>query len=339
MFWFVAITISLLVAAAVCWPLLHSGGLMRSAGLSLVALGVVLSLLLYREVGTPAAIGVDGRPAARSEVANHAPDQVQMGQMLEQLEQRLQENPDDLEGWLILGRSYKTMQRYPEALAALESAYSLSPENPVVMVELAEASMFASGNPSIGVQQRSLLEQAVATDPQNQKGLWLLGIAAAQTGDSERAADYWKRLLAQMEPGSSAAVAIQEQIDSLSGVTAIEAPPETWPGFDITINAPGGDFQAVPGSVLFVIARRPGAAGPPLGVRRIESPVFPVRVVLTDADSMLPQLPVSSSEKVELLARLSATGQAVPSEGDIQSAAVQRPPTDSAPIILELRSD
>ena len=65
MFWFVAITISLLVAAAVCWPLLHSGGLMRSAGLSLVALGVVLSLLLYREVGTPAAIGVDGRPAAR----------------------------------------------------------------------------------------------------------------------------------------------------------------------------------------------------------------------------------------------------------------------------------
>lgn len=339
MFWFVAITISLLVAAAVCWPLLRSGGLTRSAGLSLVALGVVLSLLLYREVGTPAAIDVDGRPAARSEVARHAPDQAQMGQLLEQLEQRLQENPDDLEGWLILGRSYKTMQRYHDALAALENAYDLAPRNPVVMVELAEASMFASGNPSIGAQQRGLLEQAVAADPQNQKGLWLLGIAAAQAGETNSAADYWQRLLAQMEPGSSAAVAIQGQIDSLSGVTATEAPPESWPGFDITVSAPGLDFQATPGSALFVIARRPGAAGPPLGVRRIENPAFPVKLVLTDADSMLPQLPVSSSDSLELLARLSPTGQAVPSEGDIESVVVQTSPADSAPITLELRPD
>ncbi|NNE05774.1 MAG: hypothetical protein HKO64_11790 [Xanthomonadales bacterium] len=339
MFWLVAIAVSLVVTLAVCWPLLRTDGLMRSAGLSLVALGILLSLLLYREVGTPSGIGVDGRPVAGSANANHSPDQVEMDQLLQQLVQRLEANPDDLDGWLILGRSYKTMQRYEESLEALANAFRLAPENPLVIVEYAEARMFASGNPQIGSEELLLLQRAVDADPQSQKGLWLLGIAAAQAGQNNEAISYWSRLLEQMESDSAAAVAIKEQIGLLQGQASVTPTPASWDGFDIIVDAPEQQFEAAPGSVLFVIARRPGGGGPPLGVRRIENPRFPVQLQLTDSDSMMPQVPISSVQTVELLARLSMTGQPVPSEGDIESAVKQRAITDSKAVTLGLLID
>lgn len=339
MFWILAIAVSLAVTLAVCWPLLRTGGLMRSAGLSLVALGVVLSLLLYREVGTPSAIGIDGRPVASSANTNHSPDQVEMDLLLQQLEQRLEANPDDLEGWMILGRSYKTMQRYEESLEALANAFRLAPKNPLVIVEYAEARMFASGNPQIGNEELLLLQQAVESDPQSQKGLWLLGIAASQAGQNNAAVGYWKRLLELMEPGSSAAVAIEEQIGLLQGRASVTPPPASWDGLNIIVDGPDQHFKAPPGSVLFVIARRPGAGGPPLGVRRIVNPRFPVQLQLTDSDSMMPQVPISSVQTVELLARLSMTGQPVASEGDIESAVKQRATTDSEAVTLSLLID
>ena len=338
MFWFFAILISLLMAMIVCWPLLRAGGLLRSAGFSLLAVGIVICILLYREVGTPTAIGVDGRPTPAT--ANHAPDDVQMEQLLQQLEQRLVENPADLDGWLILGRSYKTMGRYSEAVNAMNKAYAIAPENAVVMVELAEARMFVSGDPQVSEQDRLLLEQAVAADPDVQKGLWLLGIAATQAGNNDLAVEYWQRLLSQMEPGSTAASAIQEQLDTLQADTGIEVPPAAWQGFNVTVNAPDEGFQAPTGSVLFIIARRPGgSSGPPLGVRRIDAPSFPVQLVLTDSDSMMQQVPVSSIPNIEVLARLSMSGQPVASDEDIESPPVEVSIQSARSVTLQLGSD
>jgi cytochrome c-type biogenesis protein CcmH len=100
-----------------------------------------------------------------------------------------------------------------------------------------------------------------------------------------------------------------------------------WPGLEISVDLGASAATAMPqvpaGAVLFVVARQEGSAGgPPLGVRRIAQPVFPVQLTLTDSDSMMPQRPISGSSSITLQARLSLTGEAAPAAGDWQSVQV-----------------
>ena len=219
-----------------------------------------------------------------------------------------------------------------EALEALETAQRLAPGQPLVVVELVEARLFASGNPQVTPEMTALLEQAVTADPTIQKGLWLLGIASAQTGDDARAIDWWERLLAQVEPGGQVSQTVTEQIAQarvrLGGLPAETATEKGWPGLEITVALSASASASLPqlprGAVLFVIARQDGAAGgPPLGVRRIAGPVFPVQLTMTDSDSMMPQRPISQNSGITLQARLSLNGGPLPVAGDWQSAPVQ----------------
>ena len=100
------------------------------------------------------------------------------------------------------------------------------------LVELAEALLFFSGRPEITDEIRGMLERAVAADPGIEKGLWLLGFAAAQSGDDEQAIAFWQRLVQQMEPASDAASAVQEQISQARVRLGIE-PGADWPGIRI----------------------------------------------------------------------------------------------------------
>ena len=257
-------------------------------------------------------------------------------QLITDLEQRLSENPDDLEGWILLGRSYKTLQRYDDARSALEQASRVAPGNPLVTVELAEAMIFMSDSADIGGEIRGMLEEAVAVDPELQKGLWLLGIAAAQAGDDAAAIGYWQRLMPQLEPGSGVAQSVQQQLD----LARSRLDPESataWPGIETTVSAE--EVGAIPAdAVLFVIARDPASPRPPLGARRVPNPQFPVTVTMTDADAMMGQRPLSGVAEIELLARLSLTGDPIASPGDPQSP-VQRVSIDhSENVRLKLAS-
>ena len=113
----------------------------------------------------------------------HSAEGGQMDELVAALQQRMNANPDDPEGWLILGRSLKSMQRYAEAETALTNANRMIPNNPMIMVELAETLLFNSGKPEVSVEARQLLEAALAIDPNHQKGLWIMGMASAQDGD------------------------------------------------------------------------------------------------------------------------------------------------------------
>lgn len=346
MFWAIALGLLLVAALLTVWPLMSGGARARGVAVALVLAIPVGAAWLYQGVGTPAALD----PAAREPL--DAAD-LDMGELTDRLRERLSETPEDLEGWVLLGRTYKTVQRYDEAVAALETANRLVPDHPIVLVELVEARLFASGDPRMTPEMVALLEQAIAAQPDIQKGYWLLGIAAAQRGDDRAAIGWWEQLLKQVEPGSGVAQAVTGQIAEArmrlgeapadSGVQAQggpgaepDVPPVTEPvtepdpadaGFtwEVEVTLPDaaretlGEFPA--GATLFVIARPAGTAGgPPLGVRRIERPEFPVSVILSDADSMLPQRPISSAEAVALQARLSLSGQPIASAGDWQSA-------------------
>jgi len=218
----------------------------------------------------------------------------------------------------------------------LRKARDVAPDDPRVAAELAEALIFTTADTGFSTEVRALLDEAVAADPLQQKALWLQGIVAFQDGEFQAALDWWQRLSAQLEPGSGVAQSVAQQMDEAR--RRLGQATETWPGLLLTVDG-GKALPALPeGAALFVIARQPGGGGPPLGAVRIAAPKFPVEVRLDDGASMLPQRPVSSMEQIEVLARLSMSGQPAASPDDWQSVplAVDTRASETATLSLDL---
>ncbi len=364
MFWIIA-AVALFVAALVTFmPLLRGKTFWQPAALALMFLLPAAGLWLYTGVGTPQAIDLPVATATHPGAANAAGD-ADIDTMINGLRDKLTESPEDLDGWLLLARTLKTTQRYSEALDALLVARRIAPDNPAVMVELAEARIFASNDGQIDADSIAMLQRAVELDPAQQKGLWLLGIAAAQAGNLEGAVSQWETLLAQLEPGSPVAQSVQTQINEANtqlGRPTAEAvipmaaaapaqpvaqetvPPEpaadgSWRGTPVRIAAGEAARNKIPtGAVLFVVIRSPGpAVGPPLGVRRVIDPILPLDITISDQDSMLAERKISLESEVRLQARISLSGTPAAASGDWQSAAVTVPlsATDTVELIVD----
>jgi cytochrome c-type biogenesis protein CcmH len=378
-FWILAITLLVVPAAIVSWPLLAGSAKDKITALFIVLMIPLAGILMYQTVGTPEAINLQAvtpQQAAQQQPQGdaHSSQQGQMDELVTSLQQRMAENPDDPEGWLILGRSLKTMQRYSEAETALANANRLSPDNPMIMVELAEASLFASGKPQISPEARQLIEAALAIDPEMQKGLWLMGMAYAQDGDDATAITYWKNLLGQLDPASGAASSVTQQIGMAQGrigqtgemptVTepAVTEPTVTEPtvsepvvaktevvepvkvepavvGFGISATITIADELAgkVPGNAtLFVFIHPAGAVGMPLAAKRFAASGFPMSLHFTDADLLRPGGSLQDFEKLDISARISMSGIANRAPGDYQATLVTVDTKDIKPIALHL---
>lgn len=368
MFWTIAAAALFAAALVTFLPLLRGKSFWQPAALALLFLLPAGGLWIYSEVGTPEAIDMPGvaHPAAAGGASAEDIDA-----MIDGLRARLTRTPESLDGWVLLARTLKTLQRYPEALEALEVAHGIAPDDPLVMVELAEARVFTSPDGRIDELSVTMLERAVELDPSQQKGLWLLGIAAAQAGDDAFAISYWESLLELLEPRSAVAQSVQAQVNEARGrmgmdvetpvAVAAEPPPPAamppaaavgspgpaesadeatgWTGTAVRIDASEAAQSAIPsGAALFVVVRSAGPAmGPPLGVRRVLDPQFPLEITVTDRDSMLAERKISRESEVQLQARVSLSGSPGARAGDWQSAPVTVP-LDS-PDTVELTLD
>ncbi len=342
-FWLIAVAILAAAGLVLAWPLLARGSSWRATGLALLLLLPLGGALLYRDAGTPSAMN--------AVVTDR--DSSDFNALVDDLRGRLSERPEELEGWLLLGRSLKSLQRYDEALEALQTAQRISPDNPLVKVELAEAMLFASGSRQVSDEIRALLQSAVADEPGIQKGLWLLGIDAAQRGEDARAIEYWQQLLGNVDPNTPVAESVQEQIDivrSRQGQDVAQAPPVSadddsdWAGVGVRVELAAAAADALPrplpeAAVLFVIVRAGNAdAGPPLGVARIEQPSFPVEITIDDRHAMIPQRKLSEQPGLRLQARLSLSGQTGANTGDWESDAAETAVDAGASVTLSLAS-
>jgi len=343
-FWIIAVVLFFVSAAAFAWPLFAGNGKDRITSILILLVVPIAGLSLYQVVGTPEAIG---NPAIQPQQADHAQQphnmsgEGDMDALLQQLNQRLAEDPNNPDGWLILGRTLKTQQRFAEAEAALEKANSLIPNTPMIMVELAEARLFASGAPVITDDIKQLLEAALAIDPHQQKGLWLLGIAASEEGDTATAIAHWETLLAQLDPGSPSAQRVSEQIAMARGIPGMpgmgtEAPAEAAPAsVEPTTTAPAAVAESgIPviitvadeltgafsgNAVLFVFIHPAGGAGMPLAVKRLAASGFPMNLNFTDADLLQPGASLQDFEQLDISARIALGGSVNATPGDIQA--------------------
>ena len=275
--------------------------------------------------------------------------------MIDGLRARLTENPDDLDGWMLLARTFRATQRFDESLAALEQANQISPDNPFIIVDIVETQIYMTPDGKITPEMTETLKQVLAVQPGMQKALWLLGIASSQAGDNATAISYWESLLDQVEPGSNVANSLQSQINTVKaqmGVAVDQAPASAqpvaaepvaaepvaaetaaavedgaWPGIRVTVKADESSQSGIPaGGVLYVMIRSPGPAmGPPIGVRRIIGPSLPLEITVSDQDSMLQERQISAESEVQFQARISLTGSPGAKPGDWQSLPVVVP--------------
>jgi len=331
-FWTIAAAVLFAAALITLLPLLRAKSLWKPLALAMVFLLPAAGLWMYQEIGTPDAIGLQPPPPQRAANTSetHSPESQEMDSMIAGLRGRLSENPEDLDGWMLLARTLRTTQRYQEAVDALETANRIAPDDPGVMVELVEARIFLTPDGLINDEMIAALKQALDQQPGMQKALWLMGIAASQAGDETAAITYWESLLVQLEPGSPVAQSVQSQIDQARanmGRVVEETPVAvveddgSWQGIRLTVAAGESAQSRIPaGGVLYVMIRSPGPAmGPPLGVRRIIDPVLPLDITISDQDSMLEERQISSEGELRLQARISLTGSPAPGTGDWQS--------------------
>lgn len=352
-FWILAIALLAIAAALVSWPLFTGAAKDKITGLFVMLMIPLTGILMYQYIGTPEAIRLSpATPAQQSsqQQAAHSDQDGQMDELVAALKQRMNENPEDPEGWLILGRSLKTMQRYDEAEQALRNANRLVPDNPLIMIELAETILFTSGAPEINPEARQLIESALALDPNQQKGLWIMGMASAQEGDDSQAMAYWTRLQQQLDPASEPYQSVTEQIEAAQGrlgmpvsasiVTPVEASSNTQSpaaaptmanpaasqttsgefGIPTTISIGDGMAENLPASAtLFIFIHPAGAAGMPLAVKRVAPRGFPMSLNFTDADLLRPGGSLQAFELLDISARISMAGIANVASGDIQA--------------------
>jgi cytochrome c-type biogenesis protein CcmH len=280
------------------------------------------------------------------------------------LEARLAANPQDAEGWRMLGRTYLVTGQAGRAVAAYEKADAiLEGQDSGLKLDLAEA-LVLTDDPSVQGRAKDIIDAALTADPSNGKALWYSAVMAMRAGDKESAKVSFQKLLEQDPPPEIRQIVV-EQLASLgvqvpasdgavagatsaaggmstgmAGGTGGAGPAEAAAPSGRTIRvavslAPALAGKLKPGTPLFVAARQPGIPGPPLAALRLSSDQLPTTVVLSDANSMIEGRNLSSVDDVEIVARVAFGGTAVPAPGDLVGSAqnAKGGPTDVTVVI------
>jgi cytochrome c-type biogenesis protein CcmH len=292
-----------------------------------VALGVAIpacALALYLLVGTPGAI-VPGPAQAKV-----TPEQIEA--MVAGLAARLRENPEDTEGWKMLGRSYAVLGRFADAVSAYAKAAQRAPRDAPMLADFADVLAMSRGG-SLEGEPEQLIRRALEIEPTNLKALALAGTAAYDRKDFKGAAGYWQRMLPLVPADSEDARVIRSNVDEASKLAGIAAPPvAATPAAAVTAGpglrgrvrvADGLNGKFGPDDTLFVYARAAGGPPMPLAVLRRRARELPLEFALDDSMAMAPGMSLSAHPRVVITARISRTGNAIPQPGDLTGASPQ----------------
>ncbi len=275
--------------------------------------------------------------------------------LLPQLEARLVDNPDDLQGWTLLGRTYMNIGEFAKAQTALQRVNELEPSDPEMIIMLAEAGALQNDGDLTGEAQ-VLIKKALAVDPNYQRAQLLMGLSHQQLGEHEQALEIFLKLrenpnlneqaianLTQMVNQSRAALGQPLEGGLQAGLQAGLQPETNDPtskadsgttvnesssnsasqsesaGAAISVNvslAASMQDQVDPGDSVFVFAT--ASAGPPmpLAVVRLTVDQLPTTVQLDESQAMIPNMTLSAFPSITIGARVSKSGNAIAQPGD-----------------------
>jgi cytochrome c-type biogenesis protein CcmH len=310
---------------------------LRAPRRTMAAVGLtvpVVALGMYMLIGNPGIMTAD--PAGGA----HA-NQQELARMVDLLAKKMEKEPDNLQGWAMLARSYKVLGRSQEAELAFEHAGSFIDNDAQALANYADVAASNAGGNFKG-KPAMLIAKALKADPQNAMALWLSGTEAMSRNDYDTALATWGRLLPLLAPGSEDEKMLRGAMEEVraragkplplaaatpSAATAMAsqaqpagAPPST-AGVSGTVElAPGLKSKTTPSDIVMVIARLPGTRVP-LAVMRAQASDLPLKFRLDDSMAMNPQSLISTAREVEVEARVSRTGMAKAEAGDLLSGA------------------
>jgi cytochrome c-type biogenesis protein CcmH len=351
------------------WPVIA----VLAALLPVAAAGLYLALGSLRSLGLePGAVPL-GQPmaqmgaapapaeAAQAESADAIPD-ARIVEMVDALAKKMQDNPGDPKGWMLLARSQAALGRIPESLMAYEKAAALKPGDAQLLADYADVAVISQQGRFDG-RPRELIAKALAADPNHLKALVLAASAEIKGGDLKRSIPYWERIqrlipkesddarqvdaiLADLRAGRSpvlpgGAAAPPAQARTPPAAAGAAAPGATSAGAKVSGTIRLADDLASrvgPNDVLFVFARAKDGPRMPLAVLRtpVRAADFPKRFELTDGMAMAPGVTLSAFPEVVVEARVSRTGNAQLASGDLMgSSGVVKSSTAGLAIVID----
>lgn len=313
-FWLLAAALAAVASAFLLIPLWRARQRHGHWSLSGVIAGITtvpLAVALYLSVTTwepDALLDMSGGPA----------------QMVAQLAARLEQNPDDANGWRLLGRSYHALGQYARARQAFQEAWVRTPE-PDNDLKLAYAeTQVLTDREALRGEAGRLVEEVLAVEPNHPTALWWGGLAALEAGREDLARQRWTRLLAFNQPDD-----VAEQLRALLAMLPAEGadsspPAQAAAGAEIRVRVSVAEEMPTQDlgqqASLFLFARVPGERAPVAALRR-PAAELPGEFVLSDADAMLPGRSLADFAELTLVARLSASGDASERPGDLYTEA------------------
>ncbi len=316
-------------------------GLSPTNRVAAVTLGLLLpamAVLMYQQWGAPAAITGDfpkvaatsSETAAEPTAAEHPDMGQQVEAMVAELAARMEQNPNDLEGWLMLGRSYRFLRRHAEAISAFEKALPMVEGNPQLMADYADTLAMAAGGVLEGKPIR-YIQKALEIDPTNIQSLWLSGTYHFEKGEYEKAIEQWRKLKRLVPADSQDAEAMagnvaEAELRLREQGKAVPAESTSAPlptvatakiSGKVTLAATLLD-KAGPEDTLFIFAR--AAEGPrmPLATLRKKVSQWPAEFSLDESMSVMPAMSLANHKAVVVGARISKSGNAMPQSGDLE---------------------
>jgi len=275
---------------------------------------VLLSSGLYFSLGDVVRIAQQGDQKPMSQVG--------VEKMVADFALKMEKDPDNLQGWAMLGRSYRILGRNEDAAKAYGRAGSFINNDPELLAEYADT-LVANANGNFSGKPLQLINQALKLDPKNLLALWLSGTASFASGNYKVAVQTWEKLAQQLPPGSEEARAIESSISearSKGGLVGTNTAVVSSKGVSGKIEIVAGLKSKVnPGDIVLVIAR-PLGERMPVAVLKVPATEFPMSFALTDALAMNPSAPISKLSEVSIEVRISKTGMARAETGDLISA-------------------
>lgn len=305
--------------------------------LALTAVATVVSLLIYglvllspevpqwwqvqQSVGPAAQRLLEGKLPTESENKAHTLQEIIQG-----MQYRLQQSPDQPEGWFTLGVAYAQAEMLPPAMTAFERAWRLKPDETRYALTFAQARVF-SNQGQLDDMSRNLLTSVVQREPAHEGALLLLGLGAWRSGDHALAVPVLEQLIKvrQQHVADDSSPAMKEVARALADARAqLQAGPVLKSaGLKVSVlveKGMAGQFD--PDDVVYVFARALKGPPMPLAVVRRTAGELPLTVELDDSSSMVPDRPLSSVQEIVIEARISRHGSPEKRSGDLEAVAV-----------------
>ena len=291
----------------------------------LLALALPLSAMgLYMWLGEPEALNPMATAKAIDPSGDKA-DPAELAKMADNLAKKLEAKPDNLQGWVMLGRTYRSLGNYDKAIKAYDRALALSADDDLSLERVEVMAMQRQGN--FDGEPWQVIRSILQKDPQNFGALLMAGSASYANGKLADALKYWQQARAPLTPDNpdvpgldNAIGTVQQKLGMPVSQPEVSKPKVAASGLNIAGQvslSPALKSKVSPGDVVFVYATPTNGERMPLAVFKSTVAQLPLSFTLDDSTAMTPERKLSAAGEVLVKVRVSKSGNAIPQSGDL----------------------